>query len=161
MIKVGDRLPNATFRVVEAGKMVPRTTDDIFKGKRVVLVGVPGAFTPTCHKNHVPGFVQQADAIRAKNVDTIAVTGVNDHWVMHTWGEAIGGAAKQILFLGDNNGEFVKSIGLEFDASAGLGGTRSRRYAMLVEDGVVKVLNVETETGKAEVSSAANLISAL
>jgi peroxiredoxin len=161
MIKIGDKLPEATFRTIEDGKMVPRTTTEIFKGKRVVLVGVPGAFTPTCHKNHVPGFVQSADAIRARNVDTIAVTAVNDHWVMHNWSEASGGAGKKMIFLADNNAEFAKATGLEFDASAGLGGTRSKRYAMLVEDGVVKALNVEPETGKAEVSSADNLIKAL
>ena len=160
MIQVGDRLPNATFRTIEDGKAVPRTTDEIFKGKRVVLVGVPGAFTPTCHKNHVPGFIRQADAIRSKNVDTIAVTAVNDHWVMHHWAEASGGAGKAI-FLADNNAEFAKAVGLEFDATGGLGGVRSKRYAMFVEDGVVKVLNIEPETGKAEVTSADNLIKTL
>lgn len=160
MIRVGDRLPNATFRTIEDGKAVPRTTDEIFKGKRVALVGVPGAFTPTCHKNHVPGFVQNAAAIRAKNVDTIAVTAVNDHWVMHNWSEASGGTGK-ILFLADNNAEFAKAIGLDFDATGGLGGIRSKRYSMLVEDGVVKILNVEQETGKAEITSADNLIKAL
>jgi peroxiredoxin len=161
MIKVGDRLPEVTFRTVEDGKMVPRTTADVFKGKRVVLVGVPGAFTPTCHKNHVPGFVQKADEIRGKKVDTIAVTAVNDHWVMHNWSEASGGAGKKMIFLADNNAEFAKAAGLEFDAMAGLGGTRSRRYAMLVDDGVVKALNVEPEAGKADVSSADNLLKVL
>lgn len=160
MIKVGDKLPSATFRTVTADGVKPVTTDEIFKGKRVVLVGVPGAFTPTCHKNHLPGFIQQAEAIRAKNVDTIAVTAVNDHWVMHNWAEASGGAGK-LMFLADNNADFVKAIGLDYDARERLGGTRSKRYAMLVEDGVVKALNVESETGKAEVSSAENLIKAL
>jgi peroxiredoxin len=160
MIKVGDKIPSATFRTVTADGVKPLTSDEIFKGKRVVLVGVPGAFTPTCHKNHVPGFLKQADQIRAKNVDTIAVTAVNDHWVMHNWSEATGGAGK-MQFLADNNAEFAKGIGLDFDATGGLGGTRSKRYAMLVEDGIVKVLNVETETGKAEVSGAENLIKSL
>ena len=162
MIKVGDRLPGATFRTIQDGKMVPQTTDEIFRGKRVVLVGVPGAFTPTCHKNHVPGYVKQANDIHAKNVDTIAVTAVNDHWVMHNWSEALnGGPASKVLFLADNNAEFARAAGLDFDATGGLGGTRSRRYAMLVEDGVVKVLNLELEAGKAEVTSAENLIKAL
>jgi peroxiredoxin len=160
MIKVGDKIPSAAFRTVTADGVKPLTSDEIFKGKRVVLVGVPGAFTPTCHKNHVPGFLKQADQIRAKNVDTIAVTAVNDHWVMHNWSEATGGAGK-MQFLADNNAEFAKGIGLDFDATGGLGGTRSKRYAMLVEDGIVKVLNVETETGKAEVSGADNLIKSL
>jgi len=161
MIKVGDKLPNVTFRTIEDGKMVPHTTDDIFKGKRVVLVGVPGAFTPTCHRNHVPGFIANADAIRAKNVDTVAVTAVNDQWVMHNWGEALGGNGKNVWFLADPAAEFARAIGLDFDASAGLGGVRSRRYAMLVEDGVVKILNVEPEAGKAEVSGAENMIKML
>jgi glutaredoxin/glutathione-dependent peroxiredoxin len=160
MIKIGDKLPNTTFRTIEGGKMVPHTTDEIFKGKRVVLVGMPGAFTPTCHRNHLPGFIQNADAIRAKNVDAIAVTTANDHWVMQFWAQHMGAEGK-LLFLADNNAEFVKAVGLDFDASAGLGGTRSKRYAMLVEDGIVKILNVETETGKADVSGAENLIKSL
>lgn len=160
MIKVGDKLPAGTFRIVTADGVKPITTDEIFKGKRVVLVGVPGAFTPTCHKNHVPGFVREADAIRAKNVDTIAVTAVNDQFVMNAWAEANGGKDK-LLFLADNNADFVKAIGLDFDARERLGGTRSKRYSMLVDDGVVKVLNVEPEAGKAEVTTAENLIKAL
>jgi len=160
MISVGDKIPAATFRIVTADGVKPITTDEVFKGKRVVLVGVPGAFTPTCHKNHVPGFVQQAEAIRAKNVDAIAVTAVNDHWVMHNWSEASGGTGK-LVFLADNNAEFATAIGLAFDAKGGLGGMRSKRYSMLVEDGTVKVLNIETETGKAELTSASNLIKAL
>jgi glutaredoxin/glutathione-dependent peroxiredoxin len=160
MIKVGDKLPNVTFRTIEGGKTTPRTTDDIFKGKRVVLIGMPGAFTPTCHRNHLPGFVQNADAIRAKGVDAIVVTAANDHWVMHFWAQHMGAEGK-LIFLGDNNAEFAKAIGLDFDASAGLGGTRSKRYAMLVEDGTVSVLNIETEAGKAEVSGADNMIRSL
>jgi peroxiredoxin len=160
MIKVGDRLPSVTFRTVEDGKTTPRTTEEIFKGKRVVLVGMPGAFTPTCHRNHLPGFVQNADAIRAKNVDAIVVTAVNDHWVMHFWAQHMGAEGK-LIFLADNNAEFAKAIGLDFDASGGLGGTRSKRYSMLVEDGVVKVLNLETETGKAEITGADNMIKVL
>ncbi len=161
MIKVGDKLPNATFRVVTAAGPTPRTTSEVFKGKRVVLVGMPGAFTATCSKNHLPGYVEKAQAIRAKGVDAIVVTAVNDHWVMNAWGKASGGEGK-ILFLADGNGEFAKAIGLNYDASErGMGGVRSKRYAMLVEDGVVKVLNIETETGKAEVTSADNLMKSL
>jgi glutaredoxin/glutathione-dependent peroxiredoxin len=160
MIKVGDRLPEATFRVIVDGAMKPRPASEVFKGKRVVLIGMPGAFTPTCNKNHLPGFVTHAGNIKAKGVDTIAVTAVNDHWVMHHWGQAAGGGGK-IEFLADNNGEFAKAIGLEFDATGGLGGVRSKRYSMLVDDGVVKVLNVEEQTGKAEVTSAENLMKAL
>jgi glutaredoxin/glutathione-dependent peroxiredoxin len=160
MIKVGDKLPNVIFRTIEDGKTTQRTTDDVFKGKRVVLIGMPGAFTPTCHRNHLPGFVQNADAIRAKGVDAIVVTAANDHWVMHFWAQHMGAEGK-LIFLGDNNAEFAKAIGLDFDASAGLGGTRSKRYAMLVEDGTVSVLNIETEAGKADVSGAENMIKSL
>jgi len=161
MIKVGDKLPDATFRVVTAEGPAPRTTTEVFKGKRVVLVGMPGAFTATCSRNHLPGFVDKAAAIRAKGVDAIAVTAVNDHWVMNAWAKASGGEGK-ILFLADGNGEFVKAIGLDYDGSErGMGPVRSKRYAMLVEDGVVKVLNVEAETGKAEVTSADNLMKSL
>jgi peroxiredoxin len=157
MIKVGDRLPEATFRVVVDGSMKPRTASEIFKGKKVVLIGMPGAFTPTCHKSHLPGFITKAEEIMAKGVDEIAVTAVNDHWVMHQWKQASGGEGK-VEFLADPNAEFAKAIGLAFDAAGGLGGTRSRRYSMLVEDGVVKVLNVEEQAGKAEVTSADNLL---
>ena len=160
MIKVGDKLPNATFRVVTPEGMKPRSTAEVFGGKRVVLIGVPGAFTPTCSNNHLPGYVQNAAKILAKGVDAIVVTAVNDHWVMHHWGKASGGEGK-LLFLADTNAEFAKAIGLDFDATAGLGGTRSKRYSMLVENEVVKVLNIEPATGKAEVSGADNLLKAL
>jgi peroxiredoxin len=160
MIKVGDSLPEATFRVVTPEGVKPRTVAEVFKGKRVVLIGMPGAFTPTCNKNHLPGFVARAADIKAKGIDTIAVTAVNDHWVMHHWGKAAGGDGK-IDFLADNNAEFAKAIGMAYDAAAGLGGMRSKRYAMLVDDGVVKVLNVEDMPGKAEASSADTMLKML
>jgi len=160
-IKVGDKLPDATFRVVTADGPQPRTTSDIFKGKKVVLIGMPGAFTPTCHRNHLPGFVEQADAFRGKGVDTIAVTTVNDHFVMSAWSKASGGDGK-LIFLADGNGEFAKSIGLSYDATErGMGGIRSLRYSMLVDDGVVKILNVEQNAGKAEASGADALLKSL
>jgi peroxiredoxin len=138
------------------GAMKPRTVSEIFKGKKVVLIGMPGAFTPTCHKSHLPGFVTKAEEILAKGVDHIVVTAVNDHWVMHHWKQSTGDS--KVEFLADPNAEFAKALGLSFDASGGLGGTRSRRYAMLVEDGIVKVLNVEEQAGKAEVTSAENML---
>src|SRR6201997_4447729 len=140
-IKVGDRLPNATFTVMTSDGPKPKTTDEIFKAKKVVLFAVPGAFTPTCNNNHLPGFLQNADAIKAKGVDTIAVTGVNDVFVMDAWKKA--SAADKIEFLADGNGEFAKAIDLSFDGSATGLGTRSRRYSMLIDDGVVKKLNIE------------------
>jgi len=156
-IKVGDRIPEAKFRVMGEGGPAWKTTDEVFKGKKVVLFAVPGAFTPTCHINHLPGFLKNADAIKAKGVDTIAVTGVNDVFVMDAWKKATGAEGK-IEFLADGNGDFAKAIDLALDASGAGLGLRSRRYAMLVEDGVVKKLSVESEPGKAEVSSAENLL---
>jgi peroxiredoxin len=159
-IKVGDRLPNATFHTMTADGPKPRTTDEVFKGKKVVLFAVPGAFTPTCHKNHMPGFVQNADAIKAKGVDTIAVTGVNDVFVMDAWKKASNADGK-VEFLADGSANFAKAIGLDLDAS-GLGlGTRSKRYAMVVEDGVVKTLNIEDVPSKADISNAENILKAL
>jgi glutaredoxin/glutathione-dependent peroxiredoxin len=159
-IKVGDRLPAATFRVVTAEGPKPLSTDDVFKGKKVVLFAVPGAFTPTCHKNHLPGFISNADAIKAKGVDTIAVTGVNDQFVMDAWKKASGAEGK-VEFLADGNGDFAKSIGLSLDASGNGLGIRSKRYSMIVEDGVVKALNVEEAPGKADLSGADNLLKQL
>jgi len=159
-IKVGDRLPNATFRVVTADGPKPFTTDDVFKGKKVVLFAVPGAFTPTCTKNHLPGYINNAAAIKAKGVDTIAVTGVNDQFVMDAWKKSSGGEGK-VDFLADGNGDFAKALDLAFDASGNGLGLRSRRYSMLVEDGVVKSLNVEEAAGKAEVSGAEAMLKSL
>ena len=156
-IKVGDRIPEAKFRVMSASGPAWKPTDEVFKGKKVVLFAVPGAFTPTCHNNHLPGFLKNADAIRAKGIDTIAVTGVNDVFVMDAWKQATGAEGK-IEFLADGNGDFAKAIDLALDASGGGLGLRSRRYAMLVENGVVKKLSIEDEPGKAELSSAENLL---
>jgi peroxiredoxin len=160
-IKVGDKIPDATFRVMTAEGPQPRKTADIFKGKKVVLIGMPGAFTPTCHRNHLPGFVEKAGEFGKKGVDTIAVTTTNDHFVMSAWSKAAGADGK-VEFLADGNGEFAKAIGLSYDGSErGMGGVRSRRYSMLVDDGVIKVLNIEENAGKAEMTGADNLIKAL
>jgi len=159
-IQVGDTLPSATFRVSTSDGPVPKTTEDVFKGKRVVLFAVPGAFTPTCHKNHLPGYIARADEIKAKGIDTIAVVSVNDPFVMGAW-ENVSGADGKVLFLSDGNGEFATALDLTFDGSmAGLG-VRSKRYSMLVEDGVVKLLNVEDVPSKADASSAQTMLSAL
>jgi glutaredoxin/glutathione-dependent peroxiredoxin len=160
MIKVGDRLPNATFMTMTADGPKPQTTDDIFKGKKVVLFAVPGAFTPTCHKNHLPGFLTNADKIKGKGIDTIAVTGVNDVFVMDAWKEKTGAAGK-IEFLADGSAAFAKALGLDMDLSERGLGMRSKRYAMVVEDGVVKTLNIEEAPGKADVSGAENLLKGL
>jgi peroxiredoxin len=159
-IKVGDRLPEAKFRVMTAEGPGWKTTDEVFKGKKVVLFAVPGAFTPTCHKNHLPGFVQNAAAIKAKGIDSIAVTAVNDGFVMDAWKKASNAEGK-IEFLADGNGEFAKAIDMTLDVSGNGLGLRSKRYSMLVEDGVVKKLNVEEAPGKAETSSADALLKQL
>jgi len=159
-IQAGDRLPAATFRVMTPEGPAPKTTDDIFKGKKVVLFAVPGAFTPTCHKNHMPGFVKNADAIKAKGIDAIAVTAVNDVFVMDAWKKASGAEGK-IEALADGNGDFAKALGLSLDASGNGLGIRSKRYSMLVEDGVVKKINIEDAPGKAELSGADNLLKQL
>ena len=160
-IKVGDRLPNATFTVMTGEGPKPKTTDEIFKGKRVVLFAVPGAFTPTCHKNHMPGFVKNAEAIKAKGVDSIVVTGVNDVFVMDAWKNASGADGKVDQFLADGSGNFAKALGLTADLTERGLGVRSQRYCMVVDDGVVKTLNVEDAPGKADVSGADNLMKSL
>ena len=158
-IKVGEKLPEAKFRVMGPEGPAWKTTDDVFKGKKVALFAVPGAFTPTCNNLHMPSFVNNADAIKKKGVDTIAVTGVNDVFVMEAWKKSSNAAGK-VEFLADGNGEFAKAIGMDFDASGNGLGIRSKRYSMLVEDGVVKKLNVEAP-GKFEVSDADSMLKAL
>ena len=158
-IQVGDRLPQATFRVMTAEGPAAKTTDDIFKGRKVVLVAVPGAFTPTCHRNHLPGYVQKAADIKAKGIDAIAVTAVNDVFVMDAWKKASNGDG--IEFLADGNGDFAKAVGLAMDGSGFGLGTRSQRYVMVVNDGVVETLNVEDAPSKADISGVDNLLKAL
>jgi peroxiredoxin len=158
-IKIGDKLPEATFQIMTADGIKPRTSAEIFAGKKVVLFGVPGAFTPTCSRNHLPGFIAKAEDFFAKGVDTIAVTAVNDVHVMGAWSKANPG---KIDFLADGNGDFARATGLDYNATERLmGPVRSRRYAPYAEDGVVKILNVEEVTSKAEVSSADNLLGAI
>lgn len=155
-IQVGDHLPQVTFRVSGPDGPQAKTTDDLFKGRRVVLIGVPGAFTPACHRNHLPGYVANRDAILARGIDAIAVTSVNDVFVLNAWQQQSG--AEGIEFLADGNAEFAKATGLEMDGTGFGLGTRSQRYAMLVDDGVVRVLNVEDTPSKAEISGAEALL---
>ena len=156
-IKVGDKLPKATLRLLTAEGAVPVNTEEYFGRSKVVLFGLPGAFTPTCHKNHLPGFLAEEAAFKAKGVGRIAMTSVNDPYVLAEWSKATGSAG-HIDFLSDGNAEFAKALGLDFDASPGGLGIRSKRYAMLIEEGVVKLLNVEESPGKADLSSAAHLL---
>jgi len=156
-IKVGDKIPSATFTQMKDGKPTPVTSDELFAGKTVALFALPGAFTPTCSAKHVPGFVQNYDAFKGKGVDSIACVSVNDAFVMGAWGKDQG-AGDKVAMLADGNGDFTRAVGLEFDASKFGMGKRSQRYSMLVKNGVVKSLNVE-EPGAYEVSSAEHMLS--
>jgi peroxiredoxin len=157
-IKEGDKLPDATMHVMQDGRPTAVTTDDLFGGKKVVVFAVPGAYTPTCSQAHLPGFVVNADSIKAKGIDSIVCLSVNDAFVMNAWGKDAN--AEQIMMVGDGNGEFTKKLGLEMDGSGFGLGTRSQRYAMIVDDGVVTKLAVE-EPGKFEVSKAESVLEAL
>ena len=158
-ISVGDTLPAATFRVSTADGPVPKTTDEVFKGKRVVLFAVPGAFTPTCHAKHLPGFVTHADALKAKGVDTIACTAVNDVFVMDAWGKA-SHTGEAITLLADGNADFVRALGLELDATGFGMGVRGKRFALVAKDGVVTALHVENG-GEFKVSTAESVLASL
>lgn len=160
MIKVGDKLPEFTFLTptAEGGKK-EITTNEVFAGKKVVLVAVPGAFTPTCSKTHVPGFIQKFDEIKAKGVDTIAVTAVNDAYVLGAWRDALG-ANDTILFLADGSAAFAEKVGLSQDFSAS-SGVRSKRYAAIVENGIVQELQIEEKSSEATCSSAPSILEKL
>jgi glutaredoxin/glutathione-dependent peroxiredoxin len=155
-IKVGDKIPSATlYRLGDNGPEAV-TTDDLCAGKKVVLFGLPGAFTPTCSAKHVPGFVQNAAALKAKGVDTIACMSVNDAFVMGAWGKDQGAGGK-VEMLGDGSAELTKKMGIELDLTARGLGVRSRRFSMLLDNGVVKTLNLE-EGGGLEISGADTLL---
>ena len=157
-IQVGDRLPEAVFTQMAEEGPRPVSTADYFAGRKVVLFSVPGAFTPTCSARHLPGFIEQGDALRAKGVDAIACTAVNDVFVMDAWGRAAG--AEGIDMLADGNGDFVKALGLELDATACAMGHRGQRVALVAEDGVVTGLFVEGP-GEFKVSAAEHMLSQL
>jgi len=159
-ISVGDKLPEATFKTMTADGAKAITTAEIFPGKKVVLFAVPGAFTPTCSNNHLPGYLENHDAILARGVDTIAVVAVNDVHVMGAWARFTGGEGK-ILFLADGNGEFAKALGLDIDLSAGGLGLRSKRFSMIVDNGNVTTLNIEGSPGQAVESGAAKILEQL
>jgi len=155
-IKVGDKIPQANLMVATKDGPQPTTTDDIFKGKRVALFALPGAFTPTCSAKHVPGFKQHAAELKAKGVDTIACLSVNDAFVMKAWAKDQG-IEDEMIMLADGNGDFTKAVGLEMDGSRFGMGPRSQRYSLISKDGVVEQLNVETG-GEFRVSSAEYLL---
>ena len=158
-IKAGDKIPSATLMEMQDGSPTPLTTDSLFAGKKVALFALPGAFTPTCSAKHVPGFVQNYDALKAKGIDDILCLSVNDAFVMGAWGKDQG-AGDKVRMIADGNGEFTQAVGLEFDASKFGLGKRSQRYSMIVDNGVVTSLNVE-EPGAFEVSSADHMLGLL
>ncbi len=157
-IQEGDKLPEATLHEMQEGRPAAVTTGDLFGGKKVVLFAVPGAFTPTCSQAHLPGYVVNADEIKGKGVDSIVCLSVNDAFVMGAWGD--GANAEALQMVGDGNGDFTKALGLEMDGSGFGLGTRSQRYAMIVEDGTVTKLAVEAP-GQLEVSAAEAILAVL
>ena len=159
-IQVGDKLPEAKFRVMTSEGPQVKTTDDIFKGKTVALFAVPGAYTGTCHKQHLPSIFASALAIKDKGVDQIAIVSVNDVFVLNAWKRDTD-QRNEAVFLADGNAEFAKALDMTFDGSEKGLGIRSKRYSMLVEDGVVKKLNVEDSPGKVEVSGGDTLLGQL
>ena len=158
-IQVGDKVPNGTLKIVTADGIEDRTTDQLFSGKKVVLFALPGAFTPTCSAKHLPGYVEHAAAIKAKGVDSILCLAANDAFVMTAWAKDQN-VGDKLLMAADGNAEFTKALGLEFDASKFGMGVRSQRYAAIIEDGVVRTLNVE-QPMKFEVSNAETILAAL
>ncbi len=158
-IKVGDKIPSVTLMEKQEDGPRPVRTDEFFKGRKIALFALPGAFTPTCSAKHVPGFVQNYDALKAKGIDAIACISVNDAFVMGAWGKDQG-AGDKVHMLADGNGEFTRAVGLVMDGTKFGMGERSQRYAMVVDDGIVKSLDVEAP-GAFEVSSAEHMLAKL
>lgn len=158
-IRVGEKIPDATLKVATADGIKDKTTSEIFSGKKVVVFAVPGAFTPLCSAQHLPGYVERADDIKAKGIDTIVCLAVNDAFVMGAWGEAQS-VGDKVLMAADGSADLTRALGLDFDASKFGMGVRAQRFAAIVDDGVVTTLNVEAPM-KFEVSDAATILKAL
>jgi len=158
-IKAGDRMPSGTLKTMTKDGPRDVKTDELFQGKKVVLFSVPGAFTPTCDAKHLPGFVQLADQLKAKGVDTIACMAVNDVFVMNAWGKS-SNVGEKILMLADGNGTYAKALGLELDATGFGMGVRGKRFALVVDNGVAKNVDVE-EGGQFKVSAAEHVLGQL
>jgi peroxiredoxin len=158
-IKVGDKIPAAKLQIKTKDGVQTKTTDEIFGGKKVVLFALPGAFTPTCSAKHLPGFVNNHQALKSKGIDSVACLSVNDAFVMDAWGKDQG-VEDKVMMLADGNGEFTKAVGLSMDGTGYGMGLRSQRYAMVLDNGVIKTLNVEAP-GAFEVSSAEAILKAL
>ncbi len=158
-IEAGEKMPSGTFAVMTGNGPAALSTDDLFTGKRVVLVSVPGAFTPTCSAKHLPGFLQYADELRAKGVDTIAFTAVNDVWVMDAWGKNQG-VGDDVLMLADGNGQYVEALDLAIDSTAFEMGVRGRRFAIVVDDGIATHVAID-QPGQFEASKAEAVLALL
>jgi peroxiredoxin len=159
MINVGDKIPSVKLKLMTKDGLADVSTDELFGGKKVVMFGLPGAFTPTCSAKHVPGYVANAEAIKAKGVDSIVCTSVNDAFVMGAWGKDQN-VDDKVIMLADGNAELADAMGLSFDAGGFGMGKRSQRYALVAENGVVKTLHVE-KPGAFEVSSAETILNDL
>ena len=159
-INVGDKVPSVNFKQLTSDGLVDVSTDDYCKGRKVALFSVPGAFTPTCSAQHVPSYVQNADALKAKGVAAIACVSVNDAFVMQAWGEATG-AGGAVEMLADGNGEFARATGLTLDGSGFGLGERSTRFSMVIDDGTISELNVESNPSEMDVSSAEHMLGQL
>lgn len=159
-IAAGGRIPDATLTIVTPDGPDARPADAFFAGRKVVLFAVPGAFTPTCHNSHMPGFVENADAMRERGVDEVAVISVNDPFVMAAWAKA-SQAENKVTFLADGSGEFTRALGMDTDLSKVGFGTRSKRYAMIVDDGTVSFVDEEDSPGEVKKSSAAAVMERL
>ncbi len=160
MIKVGDKIPSVGLATMSADGPKPVSTDEFFKGKKVVVFGLPGAFTPTCSAKHLPGFVRNADALKKKGIDAIACISVNDAFVMGAWGKDLG-VGDKVAMLADGDAAFAKATGLTLDLTGKGLGLRSTRYSMVVDDGVVKKLDIESNPGACNVSSAEHILGGL
>lgn len=158
-IQVGDKMPNGSFKIMSAEGPKELTTEQLFSNKKVLLFSVPGAFTPTCDGKHLPGYIKQGEALKAKGIDTLACMSVNDVFVMNAWGKSAN-VGDNILMLADGNGDYVKALGLELDARGFGMGTRGQRFSIIVEHGIVKQLNIEPP-GQFNVSSAECALSQL
>lgn len=158
-IKVGDKVPSATLTQMQGGAPQPLKTDDLFNGKKVALFALPGAFTPTCSAKHLPGYIQHAEELHAKGVDTIACVSVNDAFVMGAWGEQQN-AGDKVLMLADGNGDYTRALGLELDASGFGMGKRSQRFAIVVDKGIATHVDVEA-AGQFKVSAAEYVLAQL
>ena len=159
-VQIGDRIPSANLTLATAEGPRPVSTDEFFRGRKVALFAVPGAFTPTCSARHLPGFAEKLEDIRGKGVDQVACVSVNDAFVMRAWGDSQGVDQDSIAMLADGNGDFTRAVGLVMDAKGFGMGERSQRYSMIVDDGVVTQLNVE-QGGEFRVSSAEHLLTQL